>query len=115
MSVEVDLLNLITDVIPETYATVNPDMSILPYCNFFQISPSRDYTHDGFSGLSKPRWQIDTYDKTYQGIRTLGQAIITTLEKSKFNAKLQNQIDATRQDGEGFKLILDFYLDVKEW
>ena len=112
MSLEEELNDLLEAIIPNTYAGKNPLNNNLPYCNFFEVSPGRVYSHEGYSKIARPRWQIDVYAETYDSVRTLSDTIVNSMETWKFSSMLQNRIDRSYEDC--YSVILDFYINFKE-
>ena len=62
------------------YPIMAPLKTVTPYCVFFQISPGRTYTHNGFTGFQKATYQISCFHTTQDGAVALSSAVIAALE-----------------------------------
>lgn len=101
----------VTSVSNRVYATVAPDVSP-PYVVYFQVSGLRDYTHGGFSGLSRPRMQFSCYASTYKAAKDVAQEVIDALEgwTGAQACFIQNEIDSYEEDTKLYKTMVDCFI-----
>ena len=62
------------------YPIKAPLNTATPYCVFQQISPGREYTHNGYANFQKATYQISCFHTTQDGVVALSSAIIAALE-----------------------------------
>ena len=62
------------------YALVAPQGVTKPYLVYSKVSPGRDYTHDGHSGLSRPRMQVSCYGTTYGSAKAVAVEVIAAMD-----------------------------------
>lgn len=51
-----------------------------PYVVFFKASAPREYSHDGASGLARPRFQFSCFAMTYKKAKQIAEAIRGVIE-----------------------------------
>jgi hypothetical protein len=72
---------------------------VAPYCVYSQISGGRRYSHSGYSGLQRPRMQVNCYAKTYEEAKDVAAQVTAALESwpgvnaAVGSAFQQNEID----------------------
>lgn len=54
-----------------------------PYLVVAKISSDRDYTHDGYSGLSRPRYQVSVFAPAYVEAKQTAEEVIAAMESWK--------------------------------
>jgi hypothetical protein len=71
---------LITKTGYKVYTRVAPPNAKIPFVVVFTVSEQREYSHDGFSSLSRTRVQVSCFDYTYIGVKTMVAKILEVLE-----------------------------------
>ena len=103
MSIETVLYNrlktypgLTAIISARVYAVIAPDEATKPYVTYQKISPGRDYSHSGYSGLQKPRIQVSSYALTYEEAEAIDTQVTAALESWVG----QDTVQAVFKDGE---------------
>ncbi len=86
-----------------------------PYIVYVKISPSRDYTHDGYSGLHRPLMQISCLADTYDSAKDVAAQVITALESWPKSDNvdavfIENEIDMYERDTGLYHCLVDAYV-----
>lgn len=90
-----------------------PDSSDLPALGYFRVDTRRVYSHEGRSGLARPRFQLDCYAGTYAQVAALAAAVRAALDGWRAFAGggaafVENEMDATWLAGTGrFRRLID--------
>jgi len=75
-----------------------PQNTTKPFCVYQLISPNREYSHSGYSGLSKPRVQISCYAETYDGAHAVADKVIEAVEAWPGATNIQAAFIDNQQD-----------------
>lgn len=62
------------------YPAVAPQKPEVPYIVYTRISSAREHSHDGASGLARPRFQFDCASRSYIGAMELSNAVRLALD-----------------------------------
>ena len=89
-----------------------------PYLAISEVSAPRDYTHDGYSGLTNPRWQISVYGDSYVQARQTAAEVVTAMETWKADgvrfAPAMNKIDLHEEDTGLYHVAVDTIIYYEE-
>lgn len=88
--------------------------STFPALTYFRVSPGKVYSHDGFSGLQKPRYQFTVWSRDADEAETLGDAVIEAMHEFPYNdgqgVFLEGDHDPEDPEAELFMRVLDFFI-----
>ncbi len=90
------------------YPLVAPDSPIKPYIVYQNIANSPENTLANGVPINNTRMQIDCYDLTYAGVKTLSAALVTTMAAASFtNIQTMNQ-DLYEPEVKLFRIQFDY-------
>ena len=85
-----------------------------PYLTIAKVSEQKDYTHDGASGLTRPRFQINVFANTYPQAKLAAVEVKEAMDNWQADgirfAPLQNEIDLYEEDTKLHHVPLDFFI-----
>ncbi len=87
------LRQVITEVNNRVYPVKRPQDSLLPALAYRRVSGERTHSHQGYSGLARPRLQITVYSNSYGEAKTIQDKIKTELDGTSGtwgNTKIQS-------------------------
>jgi hypothetical protein len=71
----------LTDLIGERIYYVKAPQDVgIPYVVFFKVSGAREHSHDGASGLARPRFQFSCFSETYYEAKQIAEQIQSALQ-----------------------------------
>jgi len=96
--------------------------AVFPHITYQRISTQRPLTHDGTTNTARPRFQIDVWAQTYEGVRTLADAVVRRLHGFRgvvlgvnvMAVGNENDLDALEQPSGTYRVPLDFFIWHKE-
>jgi hypothetical protein len=101
-------LKKVSGISDRAYATIAPQTATSPYIVFTQVSPGREYTHDGYSHTAA-RYQVACYATTAKAAQDVADSVVSTLEGwSGYVAFLDGAVDGYESDVKLFHVIVDF-------
>lgn len=62
------------------YPVLAPQNVALPFVAYFKVSNQREYTHQGYAGLSKVRMQISCYGDDYSDVKAVAIQVTAAME-----------------------------------
>lgn len=90
------------------YPLIAPDNVEKPYIIFQVVSAMPENTLADGVGITNFRMQIDCYDKTYAGVKTLAESVKTAMSNASFtNLQLMGQ-DFFESDVKLYRVSMDF-------
>jgi hypothetical protein len=98
------------------YPVKTPQKPTYPLIVYHKISGWRDHHLQGASGLANPRFQIESWAKTYEGAKTLSEAIRGALDGYTGTADgtkigsclLENENDFYEHEIEIYRIVQDY-------
>jgi len=96
------------------YGKTAPQNVIVPYILYFKTSPSRDYTHDGFSGLHRPRIQISCFANTYGQVKAMAKEVVEAVEAWSPPAFVAGEQDMFEEDTGLYHVPVDFFIHYED-
>lgn len=112
MSVESTINGILEGVGLTIYGVRAPDEVTFPYSTFTKITAGRIYSHDGYSKISRPRFQIEVYARSLHSAKTVAAAVTEAIETNLPGSMLVGDND-DEQDGT-YRIIHDYYINYKE-
>lgn len=116
---EIDLASRLNSI-ENNYPLQAPLGTKSPYLTYTKVSSNRKYTHNGFSGLTENRIQIDCVDTSYLQAKRLAIDVINSLEEWVLDSdKIQavfkeNEVDFFDVETGLFNITLDFIIIYRE-
>jgi len=106
MSLETDLYSYLSTYASLTslistriYPSKAPQEVASPYCVFRKDGNERMYSHQGFSGLSKPSIEVNCYAETYLQAKAVADQVTAAMEAwPGVNASVQSVFQEDEQD-----------------
>jgi hypothetical protein len=95
LSTYAGLIPLVGDRI---YPLVAPQSVQAPYCTYQKISSGRQYSHSGFSNLSRPRMQVSCFAPTYLQAKAVAIQVIAAIEAWPGSGSVQAAFTENEQD-----------------
>jgi len=92
------LLKTVSAVSNRVYANHAPQKCASPYLVYLTVSALRDYTHDGFSGLTTTHIQVSCYATGYADADAVAAQVISALEGWAGTDPVQAVFCRNRQD-----------------
>lgn len=97
------------------YAVAPPQDVVLPYCVCSKVSNQRQYSHDGYSSLQRPRIQVSCFATGYLIAKQIAEQVIAALESwpgadNVQAAFMENEIDLYEQDTKLYHVPVDFLI-----
>jgi len=97
------------------YGATAPQSVAKPYIVYHKLSPGREYSHDGFGGLARPRIQVSCYGQNYDNVKDVAEEVIATLEAwpgvdSVDAAFIESEIDLYESDTGLYHCAVDVFL-----
>lgn len=96
------------------YGATAPQSVVKPYIVYHKLSPGREYSHDGFSKLSRSRVQISCYGETYGSAKQVAAQVIAAMESWQAGgvrfAPLAGEQDLFEQDTGLYHVPVDFFV-----
>lgn len=98
------------------YPFLAPQGVSAPYCVYSKIGNQRQYSHDGYSTLQRPRVQISCFAATYVTAHAIAEQIVAAMEAwPDTNADVQvvfeeNEIDDYEPDTKLHHAAVDFFI-----
>lgn len=90
---------------------VNAPNGIKPkYIVYEQVSGGRQYTHDGYAGLKRPRVQISCYAKTYEDAKDLATKVTVAMENWVYTVFQSGESDAFEENTGLYNVPVDFLI-----
>ncbi len=97
------------------YGGTAPQGVARPFIVFYKVSPTRDYTHGGYSGLHRPMMQISCLANTYDSAKDVVAQVITAMESWPGSdnvdaAFVEGEIDMYEQDTGLYHCLVDVFV-----
>lgn len=84
-------------VATRVYPVLIPQEAALPAVAYRRVDTPRTYSHDGYSGLARPRFQLDCVGESYASATAVATALRRAFERWHAayggSAMVQNQVD----------------------
>lgn len=112
MSVEATINGILEGVGLTIYGVRAPDDVLYPYSTFSKISGGRVYSHNGYSKIARPRFQIECYDRTYNGAKTVAAAVTEAIEQQLPGSQLVGDFDD--EFNGTYRIAQDYFINYKE-
>lgn len=118
MSIEPKIMSYLKANVPAVNERIHFVKAIqgtaFPYIVLSKVSEQKDYSHDGASGLARPRFQVSVFGDAYVGTKLAAVEVKEAMDSwnadgIKF-APLQNEIDLYEEDTGLYHVPLDFFL-----
>lgn len=100
-------LSILTDVFP----VIAPENTKAPYCVYEQVSGGREYTHQGYAGLKRPRVQISCYGSTYEQAKEVAAQVTAAMENWVYPCFQAGESDGFEEDVGLYHVPVDFYIN----
>lgn len=106
MSIQATLITYlkaqVSAVSSRVYPLKAPDSPICPYIVITRVSAPRLYTHQGYTGASRIRWQVSVFDTDSTRCRAIADNVTVAMEAW---ANVEAMVGSMLQvgDGEGYE------------
>lgn len=110
--IQADLLSLLNGLGYGVYAMTAPLDAEMPYIVFREIARTRVYSHDGYSGLYKVRFQVVVVAATFETANTITELMMTALDSWGKRVIIESKQDEESQGV--FYTMTDFLVNVSE-
>ena len=95
-----------------------PQNTTRPYITIAEISPGREYSHQGFSGIRKPIFRFNVWADTYVSAKQVSEQLTTALEGWFANGVqgcfLASKVDLKEPDSSLYHTSMSFLINYKE-
>ena len=90
----------------------------LPYLTLSEISPGREYSHDGYSGIKRPRWQVSVFGSNYVQAKQTAEEVVAGMESWQADgvrvATVAGQADLYEEDTKIYHVPVSFFIHYEE-
>lgn len=90
------------------YPNVAPDKPTAPYIVYSRVASSPENTLADGQPIQQTRLQVDIYDKTYAGVQTLAESVLTAMTGATVKAIQLLEQDQYEQDVKLHRVIHDY-------
>lgn len=85
-----------------------------PYLIISEVSAGREYSHDGYSKIMRPRWQVSVYGSSYIEAKTAAKEVIAAMEGWAADgirfAPVAGSVDLYEEDTKLHHIPVDFFI-----
>ena len=122
MSLEPKIMTRVKAGVPLVSSRVEfvdaPASTPRPYITFAEISPGREYSHQGYSSIRKPVFRFNVWADSYVSAKQTAEELIDTLESwfadGVQGAFLESKVDMKEEDSSFYHTALTFSINYKE-
>jgi len=109
MAIEGDVQALLATLVSDRcYPTTPPEGTATPYIIYQVIANVPYVSHDGSTGLSKRRMQVDVWASTYTVQKSIEKLVFSTMEGSELSNIPLMAVDMYDQDAKLYRSLMEF-------
>jgi hypothetical protein len=109
--IETDIFDALGDLVSgRCYPLQMPQSPTYPCIVYARISSNPQNRIEGGASLDQVRVQVDCYDLTYTGAKTLCASVRSAMEGAAFKATLQFDTDLYEPEVKVYRVMMDFYV-----